>query len=148
MNPNKNGGLWHSLKLSEHVSEHMPEDMDDPSDDRSPFGGLVAEASVPPDSPWFSGHFPGEPILPGIAQISMVLEALRAAVSDRIRIAGLRRVRFKLAIRPGDVLGVYISPNGKSDASHSFQIKIDDEIACGGTLITEVTAPGAIGNCF
>lgn len=102
-------------------------------------GGLVAEAAAAPDSPWFSGHFPGEPILPGIAQLSMVLETLRAAAGRKMRITGLRRVRFKQAVRPGERLNIYIQPNGKSTASHSFQIKIGDDIACSGTLIAEET---------
>lgn len=101
--------------------------------------GLTAEISTAPDSPWFSGHFPGEPILPGIAQLSMVLETLRAAADKRMRIAGVRRVRFKLAVRPGEILRIYVKPDRKSTTSHSFQIKIGDAIACSGTLIAEVT---------
>jgi 3-hydroxyacyl-[acyl-carrier-protein] dehydratase len=106
---------------------------------RSEAGGLVAEAAAAPDSPWFSGHFPGEPILPGIAQLSMVLETLRAAAGGKMRITGLRRVRFKQAVRPGERLKIHVQPNGKSAASHSFQIKVGDDIACSGTLIAEET---------
>lgn len=119
----KDSSRWYALtRLKESESE-----------------GLTAEVSMAPDSPWFSGHFPGEPILPGIAQISMVLETLRAASGKGMRIAGVRRVRFKQAVRPGEILKIYVKPNGKSRTAHSFQIKIGDEIACSGTLIAEVT---------
>jgi len=37
---------------------------------------IEALADVPVDSPWFSGHFPGKPILPGIALVYMVEQAI------------------------------------------------------------------------
>ena len=37
---------------------------------------IEALADVPADSPWFSGHFPGEPILPGIAIVYMAEQAI------------------------------------------------------------------------
>jgi len=37
---------------------------------------IEALADVPVDSPWFSGHFPGEPILPGIALVHLVKQAI------------------------------------------------------------------------
>ena len=37
---------------------------------------IEALADVPADSPWFSGHFPGEPILPGIALVYMAEQAI------------------------------------------------------------------------
>ncbi len=40
---------------------------------------ITADIHVPPDSPWFCGHFPGEPILPGVAQLGMVIDAIRQA---------------------------------------------------------------------
>jgi 3-hydroxymyristoyl/3-hydroxydecanoyl-(acyl carrier protein) dehydratase len=37
---------------------------------------VQAEFEIPPDSPLFEGHFPGKPILPGIAHLALVQRAL------------------------------------------------------------------------
>ena len=65
-------------------------------------GGVRARFRARADSPWFEGHFPGEPVLPGIAQLSMAFEAAEKARGEKLTLRGLRRVRFKKVIRPGD----------------------------------------------
>ena len=117
---------------------------------RDSSGAVVAKADAPADSPWFSGHFPGEPILPGIAQLHMALEALRTATPEGFRLVGVRRVRFKQVIRPGEPLTVTVKPEigarnhggktaggGRGQDRWSFQIKRNDDIACMGALILE-----------
>ncbi len=99
---------------------------------------IEAEAVIPADSPWFSGHFPGDPILPGIAQLSMALETLRAASASEIKITGIKRIRFKQIIRPDDRVRVFIRPDKRAgEPFWTFRILIGDEIACSGTLIAE-----------
>jgi 3-hydroxymyristoyl/3-hydroxydecanoyl-(acyl carrier protein) dehydratase len=113
---------------------------------RDQSGAVSAQAGTPGDSPWFSGHFPGEPILPGIAQLHMALEALRAATPEGFRLIGVRRVRFKQVIRPEEPLTVTVKPEtgkeknsgtGRRQSRWSFQIKRNDDIACMGALIME-----------
>jgi 3-hydroxymyristoyl/3-hydroxydecanoyl-(acyl carrier protein) dehydratase len=112
---------WHSLKL-------LPPQGSDP---------VVAGAKVPAGSPWFSGHFPGEPILPGIAQIALVFEAIGLARGKALKISGLKRIRFKQIIEPDDKIELYASPQKNNDLSYSFRIMVRDELACSGILITE-----------
>lgn len=67
--------------------------------------GIEAKADVPENSVWFKGHFPGEPILPGIALISTVYEAVLKDASHRgesLKISSLKRVRFTGPVRPGE----------------------------------------------
>lgn len=80
--------------------------------------GVRAEAryAVIGDEPWFAGHFPGSPILPGV----LVTEALAqtAAVvhlSERpeeagreVYLVGVDRMRFRRPVRPGDVLTLHV----------------------------------------
>jgi len=54
---------------------------------------------VPGDGPWFEGHFPGRPILPGIAALALVVDALGGGPLRRIVNA-----RFRHLIGPGDRL--------------------------------------------
>jgi 3-hydroxyacyl-[acyl-carrier-protein] dehydratase len=62
---------------------------------------------------YFAGHFPGEPVMPGVLQIEALAQALciliaesfpDAAAGKRPAFAGIEDVRFRRAVRPGDVL--------------------------------------------
>jgi 3-hydroxyacyl-[acyl-carrier-protein] dehydratase len=62
---------------------------------------------------YFAGHFPGEPVMPGVLQIEALAQALciliaesfpEAAAGKRPAFAGIEDVRFRRAVRPGDVL--------------------------------------------
>lgn len=98
---------------------------------------ISAGIQVPPDSPWFDGHFPGEPILPGVAQIGMVLDAIRNARNQDLKISSVRRVRFKRIIRPDDRLTIIATPLKQAVDSYSFRILIGDETVCSGVMTVE-----------
>ncbi len=59
---------------------------------RSEENEISAGIHVSSDSPWFDGHFPGEPILPGVAQIGMVLDVIRNARNWDLMITGMQMV--------------------------------------------------------
>jgi 3-hydroxymyristoyl/3-hydroxydecanoyl-(acyl carrier protein) dehydratase len=61
------------------------------------------------DHPAFDGHFPGQPVLPGVALLAEVLEAahrepvLRACIGAAPRLAV---VKFLAPVRPGATLAI------------------------------------------
>jgi 3-hydroxyacyl-[acyl-carrier-protein] dehydratase len=76
-----------------------------------PGGKAVAEYDVPPDLPLFEGHFPQEPILPGVIIREMLAQsgalALLSLESMKGKVALLARIesaRFKRPVRPGETL--------------------------------------------
>ena len=105
--------------------------------EKSDSGQVVAEIQAPPDSPWFSGHFPGHPILPGIAQLGMVFDVIRHFGSQDMKISHISRVRFKQMIRPDDPLRIIVMPQKDHAESYSFRIMIDTELACSGLMKIE-----------
>ena len=88
--------------------------------------------SIPGDSPWFDGHFTGNPILPGIAQLTLVVEALEEMLGRKVVVAKVSRVKFKMAVRPGDPITVSVAP--KAMLTYTFQVSIGDEPAASGHL--------------
>jgi 3-hydroxymyristoyl/3-hydroxydecanoyl-(acyl carrier protein) dehydratase len=120
------------LKFSEFRIEFMWHNVVDVA--VSAAGEISAEVEVPPESLWFSGHFPGDPILPGIAQLGIVYEAVCQSCGGRPGIAGFSRVKFRKIVRPGDSLRLSIAPRKEHPGSYAFRITIGGEIACSGNL--------------
>jgi 3-hydroxymyristoyl/3-hydroxydecanoyl-(acyl carrier protein) dehydratase len=99
---------------------------------------ISADIRVPSDSPWFDGHFPGEPILPGVAQIGMVFDAIRKAHHHNLMISSVRRVRFKHIVRPDDQLKIIAVPLKQETDSYSFRILVQEETVCSGVMTVEL----------
>jgi 3-hydroxyacyl-[acyl-carrier-protein] dehydratase len=99
---------------------------------------IEAEAFVPADSLWFSGHFPGEPILPGMALIHLVWQAIvrdAGKRSEEIKLDTLRRVRFTQPVRPGEKLSVLITGDSSGDKTlYSFKIVSRENVICNGLI--------------
>ncbi|MCJ8501596.1 3-hydroxyacyl-ACP dehydratase FabZ family protein [Desulfatitalea alkaliphila] len=100
-----------------------------------------ADVHVPPSSPWFNGHFPGHPILPGVAQLGMVLDVLRHAREMPLRVVEVSRVRFKQMVLPDDHLVVTAEARPGKNDNYSFRISKDEVLVCSGNMV--VAAAGA-----
>jgi len=95
---------------------------------------------------WFSGHFPGEPILPGIAILSMVAEAFRRQGSEkggRITIKGIRKVRFRRPVRPDETLSISVS-SATADNGHAypFKVAVKGHPVCTGVMELKINFTG------
>ncbi|MCB9602105.1 MAG: hypothetical protein H6720_17440 [Sandaracinus sp.] len=72
------------------------------------------EITVPADLKYFDGHFVGDPIVPGVAQVvALAEEGARRAFPELGGSAGIRRVKFMEALRPGDTLELAVERNAK-----------------------------------
>lgn len=99
------------------------------------------QVSVPADAIWFQGHFPGDPLLPGIAQLHLVMETIRGSLSGGIHLAGLKRVRFKRVIRPQETIAIAADPVQDKPGLYRFQLTVGGEMACSGLMITAPAEP-------
>ena len=66
---------------------------------------------VPDAGPLFEGHFPGRPILPGIALLELALRA-HAAGGRPVALRGIETLRFRRLVLPGEVLDLEVAPSG------------------------------------
>jgi 3-hydroxyacyl-[acyl-carrier-protein] dehydratase len=97
---------------------------------------IVAQITIDSQSPWFAGHFPDNPILPGIAQLKMIGDAIAASLEDNLRMTGLSRVKFRKIVRPGDLLDIHAAP-GKLKDQYAFRITSNNEEVCSGMMFLE-----------
>lgn len=97
---------------------------------------MTHEVAVPAESIWFQGHFPGDPLLPGIAQLYLVMETLREALKTEIRLTGLKRVRFKRVIRPEETIAIAVDSVQDKPGLYRFHLTVAGESACSGLMTT------------
>ncbi len=64
---------------------------------------MTAVVEVPDGGAWFAGHFPGHPILPGVAQFALALEALGHTTGVR----GVAHARLRQLVSPGERLDIF-----------------------------------------
>lgn len=64
-------------------------------------GGVRIELRIPEDLCYFEGHFPKQPILPGVVQLNWAIEFGRRHFSIPSRFTHLSNVKFMRVIVPG-----------------------------------------------
>ena len=93
--------------------------------------GWRARLRVEPSSRAFTGHFEGQPILPGVAHLVIVGHALRAMGGASATLRGVPSVRFRHVVRPGDLLDVSVaSPDAEGQCR--FHVRIGDTLVVTG----------------
>ncbi len=103
-------------------------------------GALAAEVRVPASSRWFDGHFPGYPVLPGIAQLAMVFDLIQGALGVPARVLEVSRVRFKQMIVPADRLQLVAEPRPGREGAYAFRVMKNGEVVCSGTMMVKKLA--------
>lgn len=57
--------------------------------------------TVAPDHPAFAGHFPGQPILPGVVLLGWATHALAVALGGTVSPCDIVAAKFLQPVRPG-----------------------------------------------
>ena len=76
----------------------------------------TAQFRFSPDLALFSGHFPSDPVLPGVLQIEMIRAAVNAAHGTSHRISVVKTAKFRRPIRPGEVIALHVALSETSEA--------------------------------
>lgn len=77
---------------------------------------VVAEKLVSVNEPFFQGHFPGRPIMPGVLILEAIAQAgaigiLQGEPGPRKRgvvLAGINKARFRKPVLPGTILTLHV----------------------------------------
>jgi 3-hydroxymyristoyl/3-hydroxydecanoyl-(acyl carrier protein) dehydratase len=95
-------------------------------------GAHVLAVHVPTDLRYLEGHFPGDPIVPGIAQLALAERAARTAHEDLGPTRGVKRLKFSARIDPGDDLEIELS---RTDDKVRFVIRREETECSRGTIV-------------
>lgn len=102
---------------------------------------LRLQLRLPEDYQWFQGHFPARGVLPAVAQIDLVMAALRDYLQSPLRFSGIRQVKFVKPMQPGQeiILCLRLQPA-------KLQLQFSFAIVRGSTLQT--ASEGRINLCL
>ena len=108
-------------------------------DEVKPGKFVNAIKNVTINEPYFQGHFPGQPVMPGVLSLEsiaqttafLMLYELDDPLKKNMFISGVDGVRFRRLIVPGDQLEINIQLKSKKLTLYKFEgtIKIDNQLA-------------------
>lgn len=97
-----------------------------------------ARLIVPLDHPSFPGHFPDQPIFPGVLLLERVMSLAQASLGQSLNNCTVYNVKFLAAVAPGDTIEVLLTSTNLS--GHKFTVRVfqaggaEGVLACSGQL--------------
>lgn len=86
-----------------------------------------------PELIWFKGHFPGEPVLPGIAQVHLAAQWAERLWDWKPAGANLSQLKFRRILRPGDTVHLRLARNMERQRL-KFAYQLGDIVASEGMI--------------
>ncbi len=95
-------------------------------------GRIEVESDINPDAPFFAGHFPNRPIMPGVllvetvAQTGALLIALTQGLSDGkfLAFSSVESAKFKSPVYPNDTIRVVVTLEKRRGPFYKFAGKV------------------------
>jgi 3-hydroxyacyl-[acyl-carrier-protein] dehydratase len=137
-------------EILEHLPHRYPILLVDRVLDVVPGERIVALKNVSVNEPFFPGHYPHHPVMPGVlivealAQAAAILsfKTLGGKPDDKsvYYFVGIDNARFKKPVSPGDqlILEVSIQANKRGLWKFAAQAKVDDQVAAEAELLCTV----------
>ncbi len=116
--------------------------------DYQPFEYLRAIKNVSHNEPYFVGHFPGNPIMPGVLMLEALAQA-GAIFSNLSRtpeegheflyfFAGIDNAKFKQVVTPGDQLSLHVTLNVQKRDFWKMhgEVHVGEKLVCSADLMS------------
>jgi 3-hydroxyacyl-[acyl-carrier-protein] dehydratase len=108
---------------------------------------IVAIKNVTINEPFFNGHFPGLPIMPGVLIVEAIAQAggalLLTEVEDRtdkvMVFTGIERAKFRRPVSPGDQLRIEVEVLGWRAVPRMIAVKMHGAAYVDGKRVAEAT---------
>lgn len=103
--------VYTAEEIMDIIPHRYPFLMLDSIEELEPGVSALAKKCVSVNEPFFQGHFPGNPVMPGVLIIEALAQAGAAAILSKPEwkgktayFAGIDKARFRRKVKPGDVL--------------------------------------------
>lgn len=114
-----------------------------------PGKAVDARTIFEPDDPMFAGHFPGQPIVPGViltealAQTAGIAAASGYAENERpiFLLSAIRTMKFLRAVRPGEAIELRAEKIGATETLFQFRVeaRVNGAAVAEGQLVLSVS---------
>ncbi|MSU89926.1 3-hydroxyacyl-ACP dehydratase FabZ [Rhodobacteraceae bacterium 2CG4] len=116
----------------------------------------VGVKNVTANEPYFAGHFPAKPVLPGVIIIEAMAQSATALVSwstdlndsgALVYFMGIDKARFRRVVEPGDQLELHVQVIRKGAKVWKFSgaASVGDEVAAEAEFMAMIQRPEAEG---
>ena len=106
---------------------------------------IVAQKNVTANEPFFQGHFPGNPVMPGVLMLEALAQAAGILAIETLKmdahqelfyLAGVDHARFKRLVVPGDILELTVEVAQSRSRIWKFNANahVDGHLACSAVL--------------
>ena len=133
-------------EIMEIIPQREPFLMIDRVEEYIPGESCIAYKNVCINEPHFRGHFPGNPIMPGVLIVEGMAQCLGVLVMDGIEgkvpyFVGVEGAKFKSPIRPGDqvIYEVEVEKIKRNFVKAHGVAKVDGTVACEATFTFCIT---------
>jgi acyl-coenzyme A synthetase/AMP-(fatty) acid ligase len=94
---------------------------------------LERRLRIPPDLAHLRGHFPGFPLVPGVAQLGFALDAASSLFGAELAVGEIEIAKFRHVLRPGDRCDLTVELDRDSGRLR-FELRDEDRVFSEGRL--------------
>jgi len=99
-------------------------------------GTVSAEFCCPADFPAFTGHFPGQPVLPAVMQLVFVRMLAGDLLQTELQPVRTGRMKFKGMISPDQMINIHITLEKRDEQWNAvFKLKRAESVVASGTVL-------------
>ena len=116
---------------------------------------VVALKNVSMNEPYFQGHFPGVPVMPGVLQIEAMAQAGGILASKAVQFdptthvmlfMAIDAVKFRKAVTPGDQLMIEVIPLRKGKIfKMKGEIRCDEQVVSSAEFLAGLAEKAKVG---
>ena len=105
-----------------------------------PGESAACEKTFAPEEPFFRGHFPGDPLVPGVILSEALAQTAGIAAGQpgrSFRLTAIKGMKFLRAVRPGDLLRLHARKIAAVGSLWQFEVsaKVGEDLVADGVVV-------------
>lgn len=100
----------------------------------------VGSTIFPPDTPFFRGHFPGDPLVPGVILAEALAQLAGIVAGQRgraLRLAAIKTMKFPSSVRPDETVTLNAQKLGTAAGLWQFSVeaRVGQRVVAEGVIV-------------